>query len=85
LLSINAIRSAGLPLVGIVFNRTASPQIENRLIEDDNPAFISGFAEIPILGKLRYFQSPDAKDSRMWQEFEADMKGLNEIRQALKI
>ena len=84
LLSVQMLRSAGLNLLGLVFNHTEQIQPENQFIEADNPEVIARFGEVPVLGKVRYLEhlSPERED--VWQHFEADMTGskciLDELR-----
>ena len=59
LLSIRALRSDGLDIVGVVF--LASTPNEPDLIEEDNRATIEQFGKVPILGTIPYcatLQSP---------------------------
>ena len=84
LLSVQAVRAAGLNLLGVVFNHTEPPQPENEFIEEDNPEIIAHFGKTPVLGKLRYFKklSPERED--IWQQFEADIPGLKYILDELR-
>ena len=76
LLSVQALRAAGLTLLGVVFNRTEPPRAENQFIEADNPEIIARFGDVTVLGKLRYFENLDPADAKVWRDFETDMPGL---------
>ncbi len=79
LLSVQALRAAGLTLLGVVFNRTEPPRPENQLIESDNPEIIARLGDVPVLGKLRYFENLDPADAKVWRDFETDLPGLGSI------
>lgn len=84
LLSIEALRSAGLNLLGVVFNRTGPLLAENKFIEEDNPETIAVFGDVQTLGNIRYFRKLDPEDRKIWRDFEADLTGLETILKALK-
>jgi dethiobiotin synthase len=79
LLSIQALRNAGLNLLGVVFNHYEPPLPENRFIEDDNPEAIARFGNIAVLGKLRYMDNNKFDQNETWRQFEAEMPGLSII------
>jgi dethiobiotin synthetase len=83
LLSIQALRAAGVDLIGVVFNRTEPPSPENAFIEDDNPRAVAKFGRVRVLGEVRYFR-PDDRGDEMWGWFEASVPGLAAIAEALK-
>jgi dethiobiotin synthase len=83
LLSIQALRNAGLNLLGVVFNHSAPPLQEDRFIEEDNPEAIARFGNVPVLGKLRYFENNKFDQNETWRQFEADMPGLDSILSCL--
>ena len=79
LLSLNALRSAGLNLLGVVFSHTEPPQPENEFIEEDNPEAIARFGNVPVLGKLMFFENLSPANAEVWQNFEKNMPGLKRI------
>lgn len=79
LLSIRALREAGLEILGVVFNRTEPSRPENRFIEEDNPDTIAAFGRVPILGKLDYFERVDPERFEIWENFETNLPGIEAI------
>lgn len=78
LLSIQALRRAGLELLGIVFNNTEKPDPEEQFILNDNPWTVARSGDVMVLGNIRHFEGePD------WQQFEGDMTWLNNIYEAV--
>jgi dethiobiotin synthetase len=84
LLSIAALRSAGLSLLGLVFSHTGPSLEEDVFIEDDNPDVIERLGGIPVLGKLGYIADLSHSNDRTWQRFEGDMPGLNLILEEVR-
>lgn len=84
LLSVQALRAAGLNVLGVVFNRTEPPQAKDGFIEADNPEAIARFGDVPVLGKLRYLKNAGADKTDVWRDFEADMPGLKRILRELR-
>jgi dethiobiotin synthetase len=82
LLSIDALRAAGLEPLGVIFNQAAPPSPEDRFIEDDNPNSVARFGRVKVLGKIGYFDGPGPTAER-WRRFEESMPGLPQIRAAL--
>jgi dethiobiotin synthase len=82
LLSVQALRAAGLTVVGVVFNQVEAPSAEDGFIADDNPAAIAHFGEVPILGRVGYLDiSPDKE--QLWRDFEEAMTGMQAILDAV--
>ena len=79
LLSVQALRAAGLNLLGVVFNRTEQPLSENRFIEDDNPEIIAGLGEVSVLGKLDYIENLNPANPEVWRKFETNMTGFKAV------
>jgi dethiobiotin synthetase len=59
LLTVRQIQASGLPLTGIVFNRT---QEQITTAEQTNPAVLQRYTDVPLLGCLP-FVSPDQRDN----------------------
>ena len=81
LLSIQAIQTSGIKLAGVVFNHSEQAQFIEPYIEEDNPRTIAQFGHVTVLGKIRYLNSPNSKDT--WEHFEEDMTGLKNIAEEL--
>jgi dethiobiotin synthase len=84
LLSINIIKSAGLRLLGVVFNQAEPPLPENRFIEEDNPKAVAEFGKVTILGSVGYLEKTLAP-AEMWQRFAQAVPGLEEIGKAMEM
>lgn len=56
LLSIEALKSRGIEILGIVFNNISKK--ENRIILKDNPKIVKKFAQEAVLGILPYSRNP---------------------------
>ncbi len=83
LLSIQALRAAGLEPIGIVFNQAEPPSLENRFIEEDNPKTIARLGRVQVLGKMDYVDMQGPAEE-IWSHFELSMPGLQCIREALE-
>ena len=84
LLSVNALRSAGLDLIGVVFNQIEQPSAESRFIEEDNPEAVARFGNVPVLGKIMHFDR-NSKTEGIWHDFEKATTGLQNILEALGV
>ncbi|MFC2051882.1 dethiobiotin synthase [Chloroflexota bacterium] len=85
LMSIQALRTFEIRIIGVVFNHTAKPRPEDRLVEQDNPDAIAQFGNVRVLGRLRYLNSLSSKSEDVWSLFEEDMTGLNNILDELGV
>ncbi len=84
LLSIEALRVAGLEVAGVIFNQPEAPVPEDRFIEEDNPATVARFGRIDVLGNLGHLDlSLGAQET--WTVFERSMPGINRLRELLEI
>ena len=70
LLSLSALRSAGLVCAGVVLCDTA--RCEEDFIYRDNPVAISAFGDVPVLGHVPYL-GPELDDA-VWERFEEAVK-----------
>jgi len=68
LLSIRAIESAGLPLLGVVFNEVGPG--EEDFIKKDNPNAVETFGKVAILGNVDYLENVEAEPESVWNTFE---------------
>ncbi|MCH7959003.1 MAG: dethiobiotin synthase [Candidatus Hydrogenedentes bacterium] len=82
LLSIEALRSAGLDLMGIVFNENRN--VPEDFIAKDNPRAVKQFGKVPVLGEVPYLDDLDTHPARAWETFEKCMPGLAEIQARIK-
>ncbi len=85
LMSIQALRTFEIKLIGVVFNHTEQPQPENQLIEEDNPRTITQFSKVRALGKIRYLDNLNWAKEDTWRHFEEDMTGLKNILDELGV
>lgn len=79
LLSIHALRDAGLQVAGVVMCATTRPA--DAAINEDNPIAIAKFAEVTILGRIPYLG--DVPDGCDWEAFATGMTGFAEIQALL--
>lgn len=68
LLSIEAIRNAGLTLHGVILNETED--VEPDYLKQDNPAAIQTFGKTTILGNVDYLTQLDSEPDLAWTRFE---------------
>lgn len=68
LLSIEAIRNAGLTLEGVILNETED--VEPDYIKQDNPAAIQSFGNTRILGNVDYLTQLATEPDLAWTRFE---------------
>ncbi len=81
LLSIDAIRNAGLELLGVVFNEVENVQPD--FIREDNPDAVATFADVRVLGDIDYLGPMELDSTDTWRRFESCMPGLPNLQQAL--
>ncbi len=79
LLSIHALRTAGIDLIGVVFNHVEPTRAENQYIEEDNPKIIAQFGNVRVLGKIRFLDNLNSMTQGTWKQFEHDMTGFPHI------
>ena len=77
LLSIEAIRGAGLELLGVIFNETED--VKRDFIREDNPAAVKQFGDVRILGDVDYLPGIDNHDASAWARFEKCVPGIDAI------
>ncbi len=83
LLSLAALRSAGLHIAGVIFNQPETPVAENRFIEEDNPPTIAHFGKVEVLGNVRYVD-PSATPPDRWADFGRSVPGIGLLRRMLE-
>ncbi len=77
LLSLAALRAAGLHVLGIVFN-DLEPE-PNPLIREDNPRTVATFGDVEIFGEVPYLPIIEPGDVESWQRFEQATPGLTQL------
>jgi dethiobiotin synthetase len=70
LLSLEALRNAGLEVAGVILNETRD--VEPDFIRRDNPDAIAHFGRTRILGNVGFLRGLDANTDAAWTQFEAD-------------
>ena len=77
LLSIQAIRNAGLELAGVVFNATTP--VEDNAVTRDNPKAISQFGNVKVLGQIDFQQSLSLNLYIDWNQVLKNIDGFSDI------
>jgi dethiobiotin synthase len=77
LLSLKALRGAGVPVLGMIFNETAprTGALEER-IRDDNRRTIRELGKVPILADIPFFSEFSSHDFARWEEIDALWQGF---------
>ncbi len=82
LLSIHALRGAGLGVLGIIF---CQPEpLDHDFITSDNPKTIAKFGRVEILGSIGYHQDLSPSNQTAWDAIEHEIHGLDAIANRLK-
>lgn len=68
LLSIEALRGAGLEIMGVVFNEVED--IEPDFIKVDNPGAVESFGKVEILGNIDYLNDLESRPDAAWARFD---------------
>lgn len=79
LLSVGALRVAGLEVFGAVINTPMAANDNGAFIREDNPRTIEKFGEVEVLGTVRHLPGLSAESRKLWEQFAADMPGLEKI------
>jgi len=82
LLSLEALRCAGLEALGVLFNRTAHGAED--FISRDNPAAVERFGRVPVLGDIAYEPGLAGGRAESWRRFEEAFWGLPRILEAIR-
>ncbi len=77
LLSIEALRSANLEIMGVLFNEVED--VEPDFIKQDNPAAIQSFGKVKILGNIDYLTELESKPEVAWAQFDECTPGLRQF------
>jgi dethiobiotin synthase len=81
LLSLQALRAAGLEVLGIIFCDPTG--IEEDFISADNPGTIAQFGNIEILGNLPHLPDLTPDNPEFWTRFNQSIPGLPKIKERL--
>ena len=84
LLTLAALRQAGLELLGVVFNQPEPPADDDAFLRHDNPATISRFSGAAVLGNIPHTADLAADNANSWTRIEAGLTGLPAILERLK-
>ncbi|MFC1735417.1 dethiobiotin synthase [Candidatus Hydrogenedentota bacterium] len=76
LLSVEALKTRGLDVLGIVFNDVTPQPGESTFIKEDNPATIARFGEVEVLGTLGNLGNLTPESRELWQNFSDSMGKL---------
>lgn len=79
LLSLEAIRSRDLAMLGVVFNDTQPVQQADQFIHADNPDCIERFGRVKILGHVPALNRLGANAGLCWDAFDANVIGLTDL------
>lgn len=74
LLSIEALRHAGLTIAGVVLNEVEA--VEPDFIKEDNPSAIETFGQVPIVGNIDYLYDLENDPDAAWAQFEHGCRPL---------
>ncbi len=77
LLSIEALRSHGLEILGVIFNEIEDVQPD--FIKKDNPTAVKSFGGVEILGNIDYLAQLESDPDMAWSRFERCVPGLTKL------
>ena len=75
LLSVEALRHAGLDILGVVFNETQDAEPD--FIRQDNPAAVKSFGRVEILGNIDHLSNLETDPEAAWAHFQRCMPLLS--------
>lgn len=79
LLSIQALKSAGLNVLGVVFNEVEPGLPEDDFIKKDNIETIVRMGNVQVLGNVTYLTDLNPNSQNIWHQLERDMSGIQAI------
>lgn len=85
LLSVYALRAAGLEILGVVFNEVEPALPEDDYIKKDNLKTVAGLGAVCVLGHVRHQPGLGPGSKKIWDQFECDMPGLQKILQGVNV
>lgn len=77
LLSLEALRGAGLDVEGVILNETQD--VETDFIRADNPDAIARLGRVPILGNIDYLRELETNPDAAWERFAEGMTGFDAL------
>ena len=83
LLSVEALRTRRLNLLGVVVNDARPVSESDRFIHADNPRAIAHFGQVRILGCVPRLDEPDPARPFRWDLFDQHMTSLPELLKGL--
>lgn len=84
LLTLAALRQAGLEVLGVVFNQPEPPTDGDEFLRRDNPETISRFSGAAVLGNIPHAADLSSDNAASWTRIEAGLTGLPAILERLK-
>ena len=77
LLSVEALRGAGLDVLGVVFSE--GQDVQPDFIKQDNPGAVRSFGKVEILGNIDYLTELESKPETAWTHFDECTPGLKQL------
>ena len=84
LLTLSALRQAGIEVLGVVLNQPDPPAGADEFIRRDNPETIARFGGVAVLGRLPHVGNLAAGNVAGWVRVEAGFMGMATIIERLK-
>jgi dethiobiotin synthetase len=79
LLSIQALRTAGLKISGVVFNEMTPGSTKDDFIKEDNIETVAKLGRVDVLGNIAYLEGLCPHNGDLWDQFEKNMTGMQKI------
>jgi dethiobiotin synthetase len=83
LLSIQVLRTAGLKILGVVFNEVAPGSPEDDFIKKDNIETVARLGHVHVLGNVTYLAGLCPDSGGLWNQFEKNMAGMQKILEGI--
>jgi dethiobiotin synthetase len=83
LLSIQALRTAGIEVLGVVFNEVTPGLPEDDFIKKDNIETVSRLGHVNVLGNVVHLAGLCPDNEYLWNQFEKNMIGVEKILKGL--
>ena len=84
LLSIQALRTSGLKVLGVVFNEVDPGSPEDEFIKKDNIETVARLGYVDVLGNVTYLAGLCPGNGDLWDQFEKNMTGMQKILYGMK-
>lgn len=79
LLSVQALRTVGLKVLGVVFNEVEPGSPEDDYIKKDNIETVARLGNVHVLGNVTHLAGLCPNNQDLWNQFEKDMPGMQKI------